>query len=170
MRARGGEDVEDQLAAVEHLDALARGLSSSSLISFSRFADLRGREVVAEDDDVGLLLARELCDLHRLAAADVGGRSMRASWMTLPTTRARPARERRQFAQRVARVAVEPGRSRPRGPPAPVLRVPCVSVRPMLAPNGSKVRHLILRSRDVHDRWGRGNVTGWQGSRSLRLT
>ena len=42
-----GEDVEDQLAAVEHLDALEARLSSSSLISFSRIRrSARGREVV----------------------------------------------------------------------------------------------------------------------------
>ena len=41
----GGEDVEDQLGAVEDF---------ASLMIFSRSRDLVGGQVVVEDDDVGL--------------------------------------------------------------------------------------------------------------------
>ena len=60
----GGEDVEDQLAAVDDLDARA---------AFSRLRIWAGAEVVVEDDHVGLVGLDELLELLDLARADVGG-------------------------------------------------------------------------------------------------
>jgi len=57
----GGEDVQDQLAAVE--DLAPRGLLE--------VADLRRAEVVVEDDDVDVVEIRPPGDFLRLARADV---------------------------------------------------------------------------------------------------
>ena len=63
MRARArGEDVEDQLAAVEDLD----------LELLLEVAHLGGRQVVVEDDHVGVGGLDELLELLDLALADVG--------------------------------------------------------------------------------------------------
>ena len=59
----GGEDVEDQLAAVEDLD----------LGRFFQVADLRRRQVVVEEDDVGVGGRGLLLEFLDLALADVAG-------------------------------------------------------------------------------------------------
>ena len=60
----GGEDVQDQLAAVQNLD----------LDDLFQLADLGGREVVVEDDDIAFKLLDTLGQLLGLAPTDVGGR------------------------------------------------------------------------------------------------
>ena len=59
----GGEDVEDDLGAVDHLDA-------ELLLEVPR---LRRAQVVVEDDEVGLVGLDQLLELLDLARADVGG-------------------------------------------------------------------------------------------------
>ena len=68
----GGEDVEDQLRAVEDFDPLAAFGADFFVDEFFQPADLPGRKVVIEDDDVGLLSLCKLGDFDGLAAADVG--------------------------------------------------------------------------------------------------
>ena len=64
MRPRpGGEDVEDHLGPVDHLDAQ----------ELLQVPGLRGAEVVVEDDEVGLVRLDQLLELLDLARADVGG-------------------------------------------------------------------------------------------------
>ena len=57
-----GEDVEDQLAAVEDLD----------LGRLFQIADLGRRQIVVEDDHVGIVGLDLLLQLFELALADVG--------------------------------------------------------------------------------------------------
>ena len=59
----GGEDVEDHLGPVDHLDA-------QELLQVPR---LGRAEVVVEDDEVGLVGLDQLLELLDLARADVGG-------------------------------------------------------------------------------------------------
>jgi hypothetical protein len=89
------EDVEDQRAAVQHLD-LERRLQPQLL---------RGRELLVEDHDrVAGLVARR-ADLLELAGADVGrGLGLAAALQRLPDYgRAGRARKPRQLTQRLAR-------------------------------------------------------------------
>jgi hypothetical protein len=67
-----GEDVEDQLRAVQHLDAALVAVAARRLVDdLLQRADLTGRKVVVEDDDVRLLLLGQPGDLLGLTAADV---------------------------------------------------------------------------------------------------
>ena len=59
----GGEDVEDDLGAVEHLQA-------QGPLEVSR---LGRREVVVEDHHVGVVMLHQLNELGELALAEVGG-------------------------------------------------------------------------------------------------
>ena len=59
----GGEDVEDHLGPVDHLDP-------EELLQVPR---LRRAEVVVEDDEVGLVRPDQLLELVHLARADIGG-------------------------------------------------------------------------------------------------
>lgn len=68
----GGEDVEDEFGAVEDFDARGVGFAAGFLVDdFFESADLGGREVVIEEDDVGGVEFAEVSDLFGFAAADV---------------------------------------------------------------------------------------------------
>ena len=68
----GGEDVEDQLAAIQHLHTLAARAFEVLIDDLLEAPDLPGREVVVEDDQVGGVLAASLGDLDRLSLAAIG--------------------------------------------------------------------------------------------------
>ena len=87
----GGEDVQDQFAAVDDL----------GLDDLFEFADLAGRQVVVEDDDVGLVLDDAVPKLFGLAAADVGGGVNLAEFLLEPADDDRPGRlgQGRQLGQ-----------------------------------------------------------------------
>jgi hypothetical protein len=69
-----GENIENDLGAVEHLDAER----------FFQVADLRRREIVVEDHHVGVGRVDEQLDLFDLAVPDVGGRIGRLSLLGEP--------------------------------------------------------------------------------------
>ena len=65
MRGRaGGEDIEDQLGAIEHL----------AIGQFLDVADLLGREIMIEDDRVGPGRFAQIAEFFNLALAHVGAR------------------------------------------------------------------------------------------------
>ena len=102
----GGEDVQDQLRAVQDLDPLAALAAGLLVDDLFQAADLARGEVVVEDDDVGVLLLGQVGDLHRLAAADVGAGVGAVAALEDRADDRRPGRlgQRAQLAQRFARV------------------------------------------------------------------
>ncbi len=94
----GGEDVEDQLTAVEHLD----------FGGLLQVADLRRRQVVVEDNDVGVGGRGLLLEFHELALADVaGGVDLQAALAKAADDEG--AGRGRQAAQLFEGVVAEPG-------------------------------------------------------------
>ena len=98
-----GEDIEDQLAAVHHLDA--NGLL--------QLANLGRRQVVVEDDDVGFEALDALSKLLGLAFADVGGRMDGAQLLLEPVHhhRAGTFGQRGQFRQVVPTIRASQNRA-----------------------------------------------------------
>ena len=100
-RARAaGEDVEDQLRAIHHL-------APERLLEV---AHLGGREVVVEDDHVGIQRFDPRLDLLELALADEGGRMHGAALLHDRVEHARPGGvgEPRQLLKRAREVGVPP--------------------------------------------------------------
>ncbi len=110
-----GEDVEDQLAAIEHHRSFAVFGAELLVDRLLQRADLAGGEVIVEQDDVGLVLARQLGDLDHLAAADErGGIDLLSVLHDLGNdARAGGLGETAQFAQRIARVGRGIGKDDP---------------------------------------------------------
>ena len=103
------EDVEDQLGAVDDLGVQL----------LLEVAHLRGREVVVEDDEVGLALLRQRLQLGQLALAEEGGRVHLAAPLHQLAQHARPGGvgEPAQLVERAGQVrAVAPGVPDQHGP------------------------------------------------------
>jgi hypothetical protein len=68
----GGEDIEDELGAIQHLDPFADFRAGGFIDDLFERADLSRRKVVIEYDDVGALLFRQMGNFGGFARADVG--------------------------------------------------------------------------------------------------
>src|SRR5262249_52763122 len=99
----GGEDVEDQFAAVEHLD----------LGGFFQVANLAWRQVVVEDDDIDIGGLDLLLEFFQLALADVGGGVDAVTALRQAADDVGPGGGR-QAAEFFQRVAADPGPLRQR--------------------------------------------------------